>query len=247
MGSTRPCGRGLWLVRLAGRQKRGATGWTTSAVGSPWSPRHRSATPSSRPTATPGVTSGTTGRYLASRWHDEFDAWAAEYVNPYADLIAPIAYRSWDSDRRLAETESDGIAAEVLFPNTVPPVLRRGQPGRPAPDARGLRASLGRRPGAQPLAGRLLRRARPAGGPASSRSSPTTWTTPSPRCAGPPPPSTPSAASCCRPSRPTPTCLRCGRTTTSRCGGCARSSTCPSTSTAAARCPTTGSTRRRGP
>jgi hypothetical protein len=64
--------------------------------------------------------------YLASRWHEEFDAWAAQYVNPYADLIAPIAYRSWDSGRRLAETESDGIAAEVLFPNTVPPFFAEG-------------------------------------------------------------------------------------------------------------------------
>jgi predicted TIM-barrel fold metal-dependent hydrolase len=64
--------------------------------------------------------------YLATRWHDEFDAWAAEYVNPFADLIAPIAYRSWDSERRLAETESDGIAAEVLFPNTVPPFFAEG-------------------------------------------------------------------------------------------------------------------------
>ena len=64
--------------------------------------------------------------YLAGRWHDEFDAWAAEYVNPYADLIAPIAYRSWDSDRRLAETEADGITAEVLFPNTVPPFFAEG-------------------------------------------------------------------------------------------------------------------------
>ena len=26
--------------------------------------------------------------YLASRWHDEFDAWASAYVNPYADLRA---------------------------------------------------------------------------------------------------------------------------------------------------------------
>ena len=43
--------------------------------------------------------------YLASRWHDEFDAWAPTYVNPYADLQAPTAYRSWDSARRLEETE----------------------------------------------------------------------------------------------------------------------------------------------
>ena len=59
--------------------------------------------------------------FLASRWHHEFDAWAAGYVNPFRDLTEPIAYRSWDSDRRLAETESDGIVAEVLYPNTVPP------------------------------------------------------------------------------------------------------------------------------
>ncbi len=59
--------------------------------------------------------------YLASKFHDEFDAWAATYEVPFADLLAPIRYRNWDSDRRLAEHEADGIVAEVLFPNTVPP------------------------------------------------------------------------------------------------------------------------------
>ena len=44
--------------------------------------------------------------YLASRWHDDFDEWAAAYENPFADLLAPTAYRNWDSERRLAETES---------------------------------------------------------------------------------------------------------------------------------------------
>jgi predicted TIM-barrel fold metal-dependent hydrolase len=64
--------------------------------------------------------------YLATHWHDEFDAWAATYVNPFADLLAPTAYRSWDSDRRLAENDADGITAEVLFPNTVPPFFEEG-------------------------------------------------------------------------------------------------------------------------
>jgi predicted TIM-barrel fold metal-dependent hydrolase len=59
--------------------------------------------------------------YLAARWHDEFDEWADAYVNPFADLQAPTAYRNWDSERRLKETESQGVVAEVLFPNTVPP------------------------------------------------------------------------------------------------------------------------------
>lgn len=64
--------------------------------------------------------------YLALRWHDEFDRWASTYVNPFADLLAATAYRSWDSDRRLAENEADGIAAEVLFPNSVPPFFEEG-------------------------------------------------------------------------------------------------------------------------
>ncbi len=64
--------------------------------------------------------------YLAERWHDEFDAWADAYVNPYADLLAPTAYRNWDSERRLKETESQGVVAEVLFPNTVPPFFAQG-------------------------------------------------------------------------------------------------------------------------
>ena len=59
--------------------------------------------------------------YLPQRWHDDFERWAAAYVNPFADLLAPTAYRNWDSARRLEEHEADGIVAEVLFPNTVPP------------------------------------------------------------------------------------------------------------------------------
>jgi predicted TIM-barrel fold metal-dependent hydrolase len=64
--------------------------------------------------------------YLASRWHDEFDAWADAYSNPFADLLAQTAYRNWDSERRLEETESQGVVAEVLFPNTVPPFFAQG-------------------------------------------------------------------------------------------------------------------------
>jgi predicted TIM-barrel fold metal-dependent hydrolase len=64
--------------------------------------------------------------YLSAQWHGEFDRWASGYVNPFADLLAPTAYRSWDSDRRLAENDADGITAEVIFPNTVPPFFEEG-------------------------------------------------------------------------------------------------------------------------
>lgn len=59
--------------------------------------------------------------YLASRWHDEFDAWAAGYEIPYEDMKGPDGSRNWDSARRLRDLEDDGVVAEVVFPNTVPP------------------------------------------------------------------------------------------------------------------------------
>ncbi len=59
--------------------------------------------------------------YLERGLIDEFDAWRAGFVNPYGDLDGPAASRNWDHDRRLAELEADGVVAEVVFPNTVPP------------------------------------------------------------------------------------------------------------------------------
>jgi predicted TIM-barrel fold metal-dependent hydrolase len=59
--------------------------------------------------------------YLEARHLDEFDAWAAAFRNPYDDLRDAGASRNWDSDRRLAELEADGIVGEVIFPNTIPP------------------------------------------------------------------------------------------------------------------------------
>ncbi|MDA8360087.1 MAG: amidohydrolase family protein [Actinomycetota bacterium] len=59
--------------------------------------------------------------YLEQRYHAAFDEWARTYAIPYADLLGEDGSRNWDSDRRLAEMDSDGIAAEVIFPNTIPP------------------------------------------------------------------------------------------------------------------------------
>ena len=64
--------------------------------------------------------------YLERAHLDEFDRWVADYVVPFPDLEGPDASRNWDSDRRLAEMEADGIVAEVLFPNTVPPFYPKG-------------------------------------------------------------------------------------------------------------------------
>jgi len=64
--------------------------------------------------------------YLDARWHTEFDAWADAYINPWGDLVDPDADRNWNSDRRLRELEADGIVAEVLYPNTIPPFFPQG-------------------------------------------------------------------------------------------------------------------------
>ena len=59
--------------------------------------------------------------FLASKYHREFDAWAADFENPYDDSTGPDADRNWSSERRLREMEADGVVAEVIFPNTIPP------------------------------------------------------------------------------------------------------------------------------
>jgi predicted TIM-barrel fold metal-dependent hydrolase len=59
--------------------------------------------------------------YLESKWHEDFDAWAAAYENPYEDLEGDLGGRNWDSARRMADLEADGQAAEIIYPNTIPP------------------------------------------------------------------------------------------------------------------------------
>jgi predicted TIM-barrel fold metal-dependent hydrolase len=59
--------------------------------------------------------------YLDSAFADDFDRWAADFTIPYEDMKGPGASRNWDSSRRVAELESDGIVAELIYPNTVPP------------------------------------------------------------------------------------------------------------------------------
>jgi predicted TIM-barrel fold metal-dependent hydrolase len=59
--------------------------------------------------------------YLDPEFRDDFDAWRGEYKNPYKDLGDNRRLRNWDNEMRNSQQEADGIAAEVIFPNTVPP------------------------------------------------------------------------------------------------------------------------------
>ena len=72
--------------------------------------------------------------YLESSLLDQFDAWRAKYKNPFRDLQNDGRTRNWDSARRLNDLSADGVVAEVLFPNTIPPFFPTGQVIAPAPN-----------------------------------------------------------------------------------------------------------------
>ena len=80
--------------------------------------------------------------YLAPAFRDEFDAWAPSFYDPWTELDADtegsddenlrvgvssfLSPYNWDSDKRIEHMDQEGIAAEVIFPNTVPPFYPSG-------------------------------------------------------------------------------------------------------------------------
>jgi predicted TIM-barrel fold metal-dependent hydrolase len=81
-----------------------------------------------------GASMDTYREYLTSSLHDDYDAWRADFVNPFADLrdTESIEYRrNFDASVRQGDLEADGVAAEVLFPNTIPPFYPAGMPFNP--------------------------------------------------------------------------------------------------------------------
>jgi predicted TIM-barrel fold metal-dependent hydrolase len=59
--------------------------------------------------------------YLDPAFVEDFDAWRGKYKNPFKDLKDDRRSRNWDSAQRWSDQEQDGVVAEVIFPNTVPP------------------------------------------------------------------------------------------------------------------------------
>jgi predicted TIM-barrel fold metal-dependent hydrolase len=64
--------------------------------------------------------------YLESSYHDDFDAWAADFSNPWEDLTDESKIRNWDNEVRQRQLEADGLAGEIVFPNTIPPFFPSG-------------------------------------------------------------------------------------------------------------------------
>jgi predicted TIM-barrel fold metal-dependent hydrolase len=87
--------------------------------------------------------------YLAKAFHEEFEAWAAAFHDPWADFDKELADTddvylrigvasasspyNWESAERVEILEQQGIVAEVVFPNTVPPFYPSGAVTAPAP------------------------------------------------------------------------------------------------------------------
>ncbi len=77
--------------------------------------------------------------YLEKKWHADLDGWVREQEQMAVIMRQVMGDRSigvdgdpdvdgnrnWDSSRRLRETEADGVVAEVIFPNTLPPFAPR--------------------------------------------------------------------------------------------------------------------------
>jgi predicted TIM-barrel fold metal-dependent hydrolase len=75
------------------------------------------------------------GPYLEQKWQGDFQDWL-KHSEQVAQVMRQVmgnrsigvdgdpdvdGNRNWDSARRLAETQADGVVAEVIFPNTSPP------------------------------------------------------------------------------------------------------------------------------
>ena len=71
--------------------------------------------------------------FLDDKYKADFDAWREKYRNPFRDLQDDGRTRNWDSERRLSDQRTDGVVAEVTFPNTVPPFFPTGVVIAPAP------------------------------------------------------------------------------------------------------------------
>lgn len=62
--------------------------------------------------------------YLDEKHKALFDAWRGGYRNPQQRHIGSKKHKNWDDAERIADMESEGVAGEIVFPNTVPPFFR---------------------------------------------------------------------------------------------------------------------------
>ena len=59
--------------------------------------------------------------YLDPEYRERFDAWRDQYRNPSRKHLGKKKDLTWGGQERVDDLESQGVVAEVLFPNNVPP------------------------------------------------------------------------------------------------------------------------------
>jgi predicted TIM-barrel fold metal-dependent hydrolase len=62
--------------------------------------------------------------YLEPKLREKFDEWRGSYRNPQREHIGSKKHKNWDDAERIADMDREGVAGEILFPNTVPPFFR---------------------------------------------------------------------------------------------------------------------------
>ncbi|MCA9502422.1 MAG: amidohydrolase [Spirochaetaceae bacterium] len=62
--------------------------------------------------------------YLDARHQKLFDDWRGSYRNPQKKHIGSKKHKNWDATERIGDMDEEGIAGEIIFPNTVPPFFR---------------------------------------------------------------------------------------------------------------------------
>ncbi len=80
--------------------------------------------------------------YLAREFHDDFEAWAPTFTDPWTVFDDELTYTdnpairlgitsflspyNWDSAKRIEHMDDQGVAGEIVLPNTVPPFATSG-------------------------------------------------------------------------------------------------------------------------
>ena len=80
--------------------------------------------------------------YLDPADRAAFDEWRGAYRNPSKKHIGGKKTKNWDSAERHADLASDGVVAEVIFPNTVPPFYDRAYHVAPCASPENFRRQL---------------------------------------------------------------------------------------------------------
>jgi predicted TIM-barrel fold metal-dependent hydrolase len=71
-----------------------------------------------------GASIETYREYLDEKHRALFDEWRGSYRNPQRKHIGSKKHKNWDDAERIGDMDEEGVAGEVIFPNTVPPFFR---------------------------------------------------------------------------------------------------------------------------